>query len=314
MKRFALFALSILALTGCEDDPVVTQNAYPTDGLALSQVRNSLIMTSYLPMSGYTTQIPNLVLDDAYGENVHYMNVVNDPNNTFYSAIADSITFNQPLDAPPAFYLNDATVDLPSLAEAVATSLAKNPIASVNHKLTNTDSAWVIDSKVRFWKDTINSGFRIATYMLVNAKAANNPTTGINLTVNPAQGVILNNNDLSQWDTDIPNIDSTGSVASKGDIFYHQNVLVKNFNDESAWGSPFTDFSPFAQSFSRGDVIGTESTPIRHYFPKPDSDIEGAFTPDYEFSPSFITIIWCQNADTYKYEYINSVLTSMPLD
>lgn len=314
MKRFALIALSVLTLASCEDDPVVTTSSYPTDGLALPQVRNSIIFTSYLPMSGYTTQIPMLILDDAYTENLNYVNVVNDGNNAFYSAIADSITFNQPLQAPPSFYLNDATVDLPSLSMAVESSMDKKPVASVNHKVTITDSAWVVDSKVKFWRDTVNKGFRVATYMLVNAKAANYPTAGINLNVNPAQGVITNNNDLSYWDYEVPNIDTSKTLTSKGDIFYHQHVLVKNFNDESAWGFPFTEYTPFGESFSDGDVIGTSTTPIRHYFPKPDSDIEGAFEPDYEFTPAFITIIWCQNADTYKYEYINSVLTSLPLE
>lgn len=315
MKRFALLALSVLSLAACKDDPAPTASSYPTDGLALPQVKNAMALTSYLPTAGVATQIPSLIFKDAYQENFNYVNVVNNPTSPFYSPIADSITFNQPLQAPPSFYLNDQSADLlniPAAAEAIDVALKKKPVASVNHKVTITDTAWVVDSKVKFWKDTANNGFRIATYMVASVKAAMYPN--VNLLLNPSTGVIKTENDMSIWETAIPSLDSTSNVVSPGDIFYHQNILVKNFNEESAWGFPFTEYTPFGESFSAGDVIGTSTTPIRHYFPKPDSKIDGAFEPDFEFTPAFITVIWCQNADTYKYEYINCVMTELPLE
>lgn len=317
MKRFALLALSVLSLAACKDDePTSNTNSYPTDGLALPQVKNALLLNSYFPMVGMTTQIPTLVFKDAYEENLNYVNVVNNPTSPFYSPIADSITFNQPLQAAPNFYLNDQTVSLINVVDAIDAidlALAKKPIATVNHRVSINDTAWVVDSKVKFWRDTANKGFRIATYMVASVKAAMYPNN-LNLLVNPSTGIIRNDNDLSIWETNIPNLDSSANVVSAGDIYYHQNILINNFNAESAWGFPFTEYTPFGESFSDGDIIGTESTPIRHYFPKPDSKIAGAFDPDFEFTPAFITIIWCQNADTYKYEYINSVMTELPLE
>jgi len=315
MKRIALVLLSVITLASCEDDPVVSTSTFPTDGLALPQVKNTLMMTSYMPMSGYSTQVFNIALADAFPGTYNGINLVNDGANVLYTAISDSIAWNQPLQAAPSLYLNDATVLDPSnLLEDVTKAQEKRPIAAVNHVVTNTDSAWVIDSKVQFFRDTTNAGFRIETYMLVNAIAANYPTAGINLTTNPSAGVMVTQNDLSVWDVEIFGlVDTTKALTTKGQPYYHQNVLVRNSNPESAWGYPFTEYSPFGQSFSDGDIIGTRTTPIRHYFGKPDSDIDGAFTADYEFTPSFITIIWVQNESTFKYEYVNSVLTELPL-
>ncbi|WP_421753705.1 hypothetical protein [Croceimicrobium sp.] len=311
MKRIALFGLALLTLASCEDDPVVKTNTYPTDNLALPQVRSSLILSSYSPSFGYIAEIPRLLLSDQYGSELTFMNVVTDANSEFYSAIADSITFNQPLEAAPSFYLNDETVDMASLLTDIEPALAKKPIATVNHKVTVTDTAWVVDSKVRFWVDTMNRGFRIATYMTLSAKAANYPTAGLDLRVNAAPGTVISNGDLSVWDQNLQSLDSSGTVTTKGDPFYHSNVLVRNFNPESAWGFSFEEYSPFGQSFSKGDIIGTKTTPIRHYFPTPNSGLDGAIDVDFEFTPGFLTVIWCENSETAKYEYINSVFTAL---
>lgn len=311
MKRIAILALGMLIFSACEDDPAPAASGYPTDGLALPQVRTSIILSSYNPSVGYVSEIPRLMLSDAYPNAFTFMNVVTDGGNPLYSAIADSITFNQPLAGAPSLYLNDQTVDPATIFDAVDVAQDKKPLATVNHKVTVTDTAWLVDSKVKFWKDTVNSGFRIATYMTATIKAKNYTGLSINLNVTPSPSLVKVENDASLWDVALNNIDTTKTLTAVNDTFMHRNVLVKNFNKESAWGFSFEEYSPFGQSFSIGDIIGTKTTPIRHYFLRPETEDEDAYDPGYEYSPGFITVIWVQNEDTFKYEYVNSVMTTL---
>lgn len=309
MKRIVILALGLMILSSCEDDPVVNTNTYPTDNLALPEVRTSILISSYNPSVGYASEIPRLVLQDAAPDALSYLSVVTDGGSPLYSPTADSLAFNQPLAGAPSLYLNRETVDFANLFSAANDAADKRPIATVNHKVSITDTAWIVDAKVKFWKDTINPGFRIATYMTANVRARNYNGLGFDLNVTPAQGVASVANDASFWDGNIPNIDSSGFVAQKNDPFNHRNILVKNFNPESAWGFSFEEYSPFGQSFSTGDIIGTSTTPIRHYFLRPETGEDEAYDPGFGFTPGFVTVIWVQNEDTFKYEYINSVMT-----
>lgn len=311
MKRIAILAFGLLLFSACEDDPVVTDNSYPTDGLALPEVRTSILLNSYNPSLGFVSETGRLLAADAYPGAFTHMSLVNDGASPLYSAIADSIYLNQPLAAGPSFYLNDQTVDPALLLQSVDDAQGKRPIAVVNHKVTTNDTAWIIDSKVKFFRDTVNPGFRIATYMATSLVAKNYPGLGFNLNTNPAQGLVKNVGDATLWEVDLDNIDSTRKITTANDTFMHRNVMVKNYNPESAWGTSFEEYSPFGQSFSEGDVIGTRTTPIRHYFLRPESGDSDAHDPGYAFSPSFVTIIWVQNQDTDKYEYVNSVMTTL---
>lgn len=310
MKRITLLAVAMMVFTACEDDPVATTASFPTDDLALPEVRTSLMLSSYNPSTGYLSEIPRILLADAQAGAFTQMSLVNDAGNPLYSAISDSIAWNQPLAPAPAIYLNDQTVDPALLLDAVETASERRPLATVNHKVTRTDTAWLIDAKVKFWKDTINPGFRIETYMTASAVAKNHTAAGVNLNLNNTPGVVKVVNDASLWDVDIEStVDSTKIITAVNDTFYHRNVLVKNFNEESAWGLGFDEYSPFGQSLSAGDIIGTSTTPIRHFFYRPESGEASAYDPGYEYKVGFITIIWVQNQDTFKYEYVNSVMT-----
>lgn len=311
MKRIAILAFGLLLFSACEDDPVVTTNSYPTDGLALPEVRTSLLLNSYNPSLGFVSETGRLLAADAYPGAFTHLSMVNDPASPLYSAIADSVYLNQPLAAGPSFYLNDQTVDPALLLPSIDDAQGKRPIAVVNHSVQTNDTAWLVDVKVKFFRDTVNPGFRVATYMATSIKAKNYPGLGINLNTNPSSGLVKNENDATLWETELDNIDSTRKLTAVNDTFMHRNVLVKNYNPESAWGTSFEEYSPFGQSFSIGDVIGTSTTPIRHYFLRPESGDSDAHDPGYEFNPSFITIIWVQNQDTDKYEYINSVMTEL---
>ncbi|MDZ7846792.1 MAG: hypothetical protein U5L96_08470 [Owenweeksia sp.] len=48
-------------------------------------------------------------------------------------------------------------------------------------------------------------------------------------------------------------------------------------------------------------MIGTEDTPIRHYFLK---DIRDNY--EFDFQPQFISVVWILNPMTSSWEYLNS--------
>ncbi len=311
MKRILLLALGLSTIVACKDDPAPAPSGYPTDGLALPETKNALLINSYLPMVGYATDIPSLIAEDAFAGQINMLNVVNDANNPLYSRISDSLALNQPLQMAPAHYVNDETFSFDGLIGAIDNANKRRPIAAVNHAITSNDTAWIVDSKVKFFRDTVNQGFRIETYMLANVRAREYDNSSIDLKVNPSDGIVRTVGNASRWAFELQNFDSTRTLTTRDDFYVHRQIMARNFNPESAWGFPFTDYSPFGQAFSVGDIIGTRTTPIQHFFMKPGSGSTLAYEPGFDYIPSFLTVIWVLNEDTFKYEYINSVLTTV---
>lgn len=310
MKKIFLSALLIVVAVACNDDDKPVDNSYPTDGLSLPETKQALLIHSYNPLAGYTSQIPSLILEDAFPDAFNYLSTVAIPNTPLTSGLTDSIALNQPLEPAISFYLNDKTVDPGMLYSETELAVARRPVASVNHVITSNDTAWLIDSKIKFFKDTSNSGFRVETYLTADIQAAVFPN-GLDLRVSAAPNFVITKDTASVWDVDLNNIDSSATLTTKGDAFYHKHVLAKNFNTESAWGTLLGEYTPFGESFSENDVIGTSSTPIRHYYLKPDLGFADAFDPGLPYNPGFLTVIWCFNQNTGRYDYVNSVFTSL---
>lgn len=310
MKKILLSALLLFTAIACNDDDNPVEDNYPTDGIALPEVKSALLIHSYNPLSGYSSQIPSLILEDAFPDELNTLVTVADANNFLYSPLTDSLSLNQPLEPAIAFYLNDQTVSPGTLFGDVETAILRRPVATVNHKVTSNDTAWIIDNKIKFFKDTMNANFYVATYLTATYKAAEYSNT-VNLKVNAAPDFVINQDSVSVWDFALNNIDSSKTLTTPGEPFYHSKVLVRNFNEESAWGTRLGEYTPFGVSFSENDVIGTRSTPIRHYFLKPDLDLDGAFEPGIEYKAGFLTVIWAYNEDAGRYDYVNSVSTQM---
>jgi hypothetical protein len=188
-------------------------------------------------------------------------------------------------------------------------AVMRRPVASVEHAVTRTDTAWLVDAKVKFWRDTLGAGFRIATYFLANVDAANYSTLGLDLRMGEVQNFIAQGDSLSTWITDVPNLDSTRNVTSNGEVYVHPFVLVDNFWPLSFLGRELGSFTPFGFQFNENDIIGTRSTPIRSYFLYPE-EMEDPDEMAYAFEPAFLTVIWFQNPATGNVSYINSFLST----
>lgn len=317
MKKIFLLAL-LFGMMACGDDGDGNGNGssgYPTDNLALPEQKNALLFASYLPINGVLAAIPNLILEDLHRDQFSMVSVIQDPNLfPIYTTAADSLSLNQPLQMAPSFYLNDKDANLGTLVEDAELALSRRPLITVNHRVSQNDTAWLVDSKVKIWRDTLGPNIRIETYFLANFKAVNYSDLGINLQAQASQGAIRNEDSLSLWDLDLQNIDSTRVLRRNGDPFYHPAILLANATEESAWGLPLGSYTPFGSIFQENDVIGTRSTPIRHYFLKPDqfdTNEPMSLLEELEFQPIFLTIVWALNLENGKYEYINSVSTQL---
>lgn len=310
-KTLALF--SVLAfLTACEDEPTETTGpSYPTNNLVLTAEANSLFTVPYAPSSPAIIgpEVLRLIAEDDLKGGLNHMALDSDPNSPLFSAIADTLVDSLGVGSIPSLLLNGemALLSLDILADIKAFNQRK-PVASVAHKVTKNDSAWIVDSKVKFWKDTAGSGFMIETYMMVNAPAVNYSAKGIDLQPPSVNGFILSGDSLTTWVTDIPNIDSTGTVVKEGDPYIHYAVLQEKGSRDVAgvFGRPLAEYTPFGPNFNENDIIGTRTTPIQHYFLRPGNDDTPNDDIDYVFTPGFLTVIWYKDPMTMSYSYVNS--------
>lgn len=310
MKRIILSAILILAAIGCKDDEEKMDPPFVTDGISLDQEKSALLIHSYNPLVGYASQIPSLMLEDAYEGEFNSLYTIADPNHPLYSSLTDSIALNQPLEPAIAFYLNEKTVQPNEIFTEAELALRRNPVATVNHVVSQNDTAWFVDSKIKFFRDTANPRFFIATYLTANIQAAVH-TNGVDLRVSNQANFVITADTASVWDMEVFSLDSAKTLTAKGDPFYHVNVLAQNFNKDHAWGTSLSEYTPFGQSFSENDIIGTESTPIQHYFLKPNLGYSDAYEPGMPYTPGFLTVIWVFNVETGRYDYINSVHSTL---
>lgn len=313
MKKILLLSTIIaLSFSSCkDDDETPISKGYVTDGLPLAEEKNALLMTGTSlqnPGTGVYETIRLIGTDDFKGR-VNTFNLLNSNATKLYDPYADSIMMNFQSPMSPYFVVNDEEVplDLTSLINALKAGTRGKPVLAVSHKVTQNDSAWVVNHKVKFFKDSIYDQFFIDTYMLAKLKAqVYNPDElmEISLRIPNSKDLIVNPEEPmeSQWANDIPNLDSSGFVAKKGDAFYHQNLLIDKFDSTSTWGPQLGSYWPFGGEFYAGDVIGTKDTPIIQYFLKSKNMTDFFDTYDIKF----MSIVWVRNPLTGTMEHVNS--------
>lgn len=309
-KMLALFS-ALALLSACEDEPVEDSGpSYPTNNLVLTAEGNSMLTVPYAPSSPSVIgpELLRLVAKDYFKGRLTHMALDSDPNSPLFSAIADTLVDSLSVGSIPSLMLN-GQMTMPSLdiIEDIESFNMRKPVASVAHKVTKNDTAWLVDSKVKFWKDTSSSGFQIETYMMVTAPAIDYIAKGIDLQLPAVNGYIVNEDSVSKWTTAVPNIDSSGSVTQEGDTYMHYSVLQEKGSRDvpGVFGQPLSEYTPFVDFFEN-DVIGTRTTPIRHYFLRPGNDDTPNDDIDYQFTPGFLTVIWYKDPMTMTYTYVNS--------
>lgn len=312
MKKLLIASMLLAFLAGCkDDDPIITEPG-STLNINLRQEQNSLLFTGYQLKNNQTLPLvqKRIRLEGEFGNRLNHISFL-PSSSDFYSPIGDSI-LNQGIPPSfPYFMLNGLPVvdvnDYTSLRKSVALSVFEKPIASVGHVVFRDDTSWVVSSKVEFFEDTLvqPEAIKIETYMLANIEAKLFlPPVNEDYKFNNEKNVVTNNPLASTWAKNIPNKDTTGFLVNIGDPIVNEYLLVGNSNPKDGFGTPLSEYWPFSGNYTEGDIIGTNSTPIRHHFPKLKAK-------DFAFDRkvSFVTVIWAYNPLTNVYDYVNSYST-----
>lgn len=311
MKKLLLIGLISTTFFACDkDDEVPATIVYTTDGLPLPMEKKALLLMGYSSGSAATInyEIFRQLSEAEYGAKLNHLSLGIVEGNIFYSPEADTIRTNFLSLTPPSFVVDFEEVSGAEVFDAIESSISTAPLLSVAHKVSENDTAWIVDNKVKFFQDTSSAGIYIETYMLGRIRAKTYEGD-VNLNVAEVADLTSRKDSASFWATDVMSLDSTKNVISSGDEYYHQWVLMRGFNPKSAWGKQLGSYWPFGGEFFRGDVIGTRDTPIRHHFLKePKLDGDDVEIP-YDFEPQFITVVWALNPFTSAYEYVNSYAT-----
>ncbi len=303
MRRLIILAFAFLLALSCKkktEPGGSTGSSYPTDNLDLPSEVKSLLITNYGPGDqgsvGY--EVARLRNESSFDDNLNHLSLVIAQGHPFYSIDADSINKNFLSLGVPSFVVDFMGTNPTDLEVAVEAETNKKAILSVAHKVTTTDTAWVVDNKVKFYQDTVSSGIFIQTYMLGKVRAKTYKTLNLNAATVPNLTKIVDFE--SFWDSEVPNLDSSANAISKNDEYYHQWILLDGFQ-ENTWGVQLGSYWPFGPHFFKNDVIGTSDTPIRHYFLFPE---DGDYP--FEFTPQFISVVWILNPFSGNWEYVNS--------
>ncbi len=302
MKKLFTLGLIAFSILACKEDPPPVADTYPTDGLPLEEKTRAMLIVGYEPTSpaSISYDILRKINEDVYGKSLNNISLVS--GGLLGNPLAGLLAANFGSPAAPYALLNGEQAFMPELVDEIEDVLEEKPLLSVAHKVSSNDTAWIVDSKVKFFKDTLTAGIFIETYMLAKIEARQYDM--VDLRIPEVKDFIKNTDEASVWQQDIPNIDSSSFVVKNGDIYNHNYILLSNFNESDPFGTQLGEYWPFGGEFIEGDVIGTRDTPIRHHFLKPE---EGDF--DFDFKPQFITVVWMVNPFTSAYDYVNSYST-----
>lgn len=310
MKKLSFLLGSLLLITACKDDDDSTDVNNNDNVITVAAEQNALLMLGYTNNTEASVSFHRvrLIAEDLYEDNLDHISVVDSSIGDLGQTAGDSMVLFFGFAGPPTFKIGAEDVDPDKPITEPEFIIAKKPLANVNQRITENDTAWVVDAKVKFFKDTIGgANIKIQTYLLGNIEARKNDAKNFDVTQAGTQQVITNDN-KTVWNESVLNIDSSATLAEKGDIYVHQYVLLKKFNVTPV-GRALDTYWPFGSSYIANDVIGTADTPIRHYFLKDDQ--LGVRFPPYDFEPEFLTVLWIQNPVSGSWEYLNSVQSGL---
>ncbi|MGB0176858.1 MAG: hypothetical protein ACPF9D_06815, partial [Owenweeksia sp.] len=271
MKKFTLLFLVVTAALSCKKDDGggPSEPPYPTDDLVLEEKTNSLMLMPYAP--GDKSKLPNQVfcelLEYEYEGTFSHLNIVTGMGHPFNFPVADSIATHFGYPKQGIFTLNGQVLDPEEVPDVIELTELEKPTVAVAHKVMDTDTAWVVDAKVKFLRDTSSVNFTIETYMILDVPAEKYDK--YDLRYPKTEGVTDLNDDFSFWIKNIVSFDSTETVIAANDPYIHHNILYKNFNSRNSFGTKLSEINPLGGEFFKNDVYGTRFTPIRHYFKKP---------------------------------------------
>lgn len=318
-KKLVGFSLILAVLSACDPDKKKDQEpvgpSYPTNSVTLEAETRVMLTQMVNPMSPSTLFNTILTAQADYELGAAQTALGLAPQGLGMNPWADSIAAGMMLSpSGPTLAVNNETVEqseLPLFMEMVTLAQNKRPVVSVGHTVEENDSAWVVYNKVKFWEDTLGFDFRIATYLLFDIPAARYKSQNLDLRYLDVKDYVNKGDSLSIWARNIPTADSSATVFDKGETFAYRSVMIAPFGNKT-FGIPLLDYTIFGPEFYRNDIYGTSSTPIEHYFIKPDAYATDTVEVNFEYSPAFLSVVWAVRDSmgvTTDVEYVNSYIS-----
>lgn len=319
MKKYLLAAMAGLALISCEeeDDKPTGPSPYPTDNLTLKAEVTPLAIQVY--QRGNPAQavyeITRLMVKPEV-EEFHTISTSLASDDPFNVDISQNLIFNYDagLTGPDVIVGNTVLATPVELLDAIDESYDeandKDPIVSMGHEVTNSDTAWTVDVKLKFQEDTSGANMYIQTYMLADVPAIKYEALDLDLRFTDIPDFIEEGDSMSYWVNNVLGADSSTIVAEANSTFMHPDIILSADRMDTPWGTQVSEYWTFGPGFTKGDVLGTRYTPIRHNFNK--EDIYDDF--EFMFAPKFLTVIWIQNPQSASFEYYNSVVTELEME
>lgn len=318
MKRLVSLSLLLAFMAGCnddKDDDGTPDSNYPTASLNLereTRVMLTQLVSPTTPLTALNTIITAQV-DYELGASQTALGL---PSQAFgVNPWADTIATQLMLSQPtPALAVNMTPVgqsELQTVPELAGIANNGNAVASVEHRVREDDTSWVVYNKVKFWKDTLGNEFRIATYLLYDIPAVRYQSQGLDLRFLQVDDLVNRGDSVCTWARAVPNADSTTNVIAKGETFTYRSVMVSPFGNRS-FGIPILDYTVFGPRFFENDIYGTKSTPIEHHFVKPEAFETDTIEANFNYEPAFLSVIWAVQdsmGTIQKAEYVNSYMS-----
>jgi hypothetical protein len=324
MKKIIFLFSVLFFFSACDedndDDNGGENTGYPTDNLALPEEQKPLLLVNHDPSSGasFPMELQRILLEDEFGDDFNSVNLVALQASPFIGSLeAQELADELGILTNNGSLLNNTLVSATDdLFSAVTTRIETvKPLITVAHRVTKNDSAWLVDCKVKFWKDTADpERFRIESYWLANIPAYNYSELGLDLRGPQINDLVEQGDSLGQWIAPVTSpLDSTRTVISAGEEYEHKNILLTGAHPDEAFGVPIADFTPFGDRYFENDIVGTRSTPIRNYFLRPNQDTDPDNDIEILYTPVFLTVVWSVDPVTGDAEYLNSFMsTSTP--
>ncbi len=300
MKKtlYGLLAMLVLFSCGKDDDPIAP--GYPTDGLSLRQEQNFILHLKADLNSASAASLAALqrIFEEGFKPNVITTSSLSagDPIHTSFS---DTLA-NQLNAQSLGLFINGENAFTWD-EERFEAALEQEPLLSVAHVGGQNDTAWYVDVKMKLFRDTNSNFLYVNAYLLSDFTAEKD--ADMDLTLPPFNGVVQTVNEQTVYDMEHYSLDSN-LLISKGEVYVHRDVVMYgNPHIHSRGYNIAEEFNPFGIEFYKGDVLGTEFTPIRIYIKKPDN-LDPAI--EAKIKPKFLTVVWSRDLENGGWKFMNA--------
>lgn len=316
MKKFALLSLAAgLAFAGCSKDDDNTDagsGAYVTDGLVVEERQMVLVTENtgawcqYCPAGAEIMHAISTAYDYALPIAVHN----NDPLATPFAVKMEGEFAAG--GYPTIHVMNTALENYTTAFGEVMAAAMLEPEFGVAHKVSSNDTAYVVDVKIKVFKDILSGSspdLFVQSYLVMDGVLAKDYGGGIDLRQVSSLPIVNTGATVSTWATDAALVDGVPTITA-GTPFRHEHNIVAEATADSAltaWGRPLAEINPFVDEYIEGDILGSKYTPIRFYLPK-DNGLLDQY--DYE-GWSVLTVIWRTQTDGEpgEVEFVNGYMS-----